>query len=501
MQGAELVNSNTPMVVILAASVLAMLASAGNGGKGWVASAFIAFLGFAAAFVLELLLSSGVVPLGTLTRGAFPSFASAVVYLAGALSVPAGIGYMRFTGAGEKRGEYHALMLLSAAGMSAMVAANDMLAFLIGLELASLPLYVLSAFRRGNRYSVEAGLKYFIIGAFGTALMVFGIALIYGFASASRDPLSFAAIGATAAAPGSHAWLLAPGLALFLSGMAFKLGLVPFHMWLPDVYQGAPTPVTAFMAAGIKAAVVWALMRILVYTVGFSAGHWWTPLCFLAVATMVVGNVAALVQGNIKRMLAYSSMAHTGYILSGLLAAGVLPSGPLSTEAAASVGYYLAVYAMMTVAAFTVAGMTESGDGRGVTMKGVEGLSRRRPGVALALAVTMFSLAGMPPTAGFFAKFYVFKAAVNAGLYWLAVIGVLNSLVSFYYYLRVLVHAYMESGDAERGTDEKPPIRVDVFSAACLAVAVGALLWLGIFPSQLSEAAVRAVASIAGGGR
>jgi NADH-quinone oxidoreductase subunit N len=261
-------------------------------------------------------------------------------------------------------------------------------------------------------------------------------------------------------------------------------------MWLPDVYQGAPTPITAFMSAGVKLSVVWVFVRVLVFGIGSGAGGWWGALCALAAITMTVGNLAALVQTNVKRMLAYSSIAHAGYIMLGVLGSSLLVKSGDAVSASSAL-FYSVAYAVMTVGSFIAVGMAEPAHGRGAELSDLDGLSARRPMLALALSVLMFSLAGMPPTAGFFAKFYVFKAAVDSNLYWLAVLGVVNSLVSFYYYLRIMIHAYMNgpAGDSGAGGRDAP-------GAAVVAVCLILVLVFGLAPDLLQGAASSAISAI-----
>jgi NADH-quinone oxidoreductase subunit N len=499
-----------PVLAVLGGAIVTMLMAAFARGRdaSFIGGFALAF--FAAAIWLDLRALSSPVPVpesvaAMLTPDAFSALADIVIYAGGALCVMMAGGYFRTHNL--VRGEFFSLMLFSAAGMSLMAMAADLLVLIIGLELASLSLYVMAAFSRTARASPEAGLKYFVTGAFASAFLVFGAALLYGFAVSSPagegmagSPLNIGILAIqirNAAESGGVTPILAAGLCMVLVGLAFKLGMVPFHMWVPDVYQGAPTPATAFMAAGMKAAAAAALVKILLVAFGkdmlFGTGGWWLLLAVIAVLTMSVGNLVALAQNNIKRMLAYSSIAHTGYLMLGLLAAAwVGPGTPEGIEAAVAVGYYVAAYMLMNVTAFAVVSYFETPRGGNLLVSDYAGLSRRHPGLILILAVALFSLAGMPPTVGFFAKFYVFKAAIDAKLYWLAVAGVINSLVSFYYYLRVLIFAYMHE-PVPAAPREAPTALLKI----SLAFSSLAILWYGLFPTSVLSAARSAFAFLA----
>ncbi len=370
-------------------------------------------------------------------------------------------------------GEYLALLLGATGGMVLMALANDLIVMFLGLELLSLPLYVLSAFWRTNEASLEAGIKYFVLGAFSSAFFLYGIALIYGATGATnlvRINLALTQGGLTPSP------LLLMGVGLLLVGFGFKVGLVPFQWWMPDVYEGAPTPVTAFMSVATKAAAFAAFFRAFLVAVPPGIVDWQLVLAAIAVLTMTVGNIAALVQTNIKRMLAYSSIAHAGYILVALVA-----GGDAGISAAA---FYLAAYAAMNLAAFGAVIALGQGTRERLTLAELSGAAQDQPWAAAALAISLFSLAGFPPFAGFVAKFFVFGAAVNAGYVWLAVIGVLNSLISVYYYLGPIVRMYM-SAPVEGW---KPSgARAPALLAAVVILMVLVTIAMGLFPSEVIQ--------------
>ncbi|HEX9116600.1 MAG TPA: NADH-quinone oxidoreductase subunit N, partial [Anaerolineae bacterium] len=335
-------------------------------------------------------------------------------------------------------GAYYALLLLATAGMRVMLVASDFLTIFIGLEILSLALYVLVGFNRGDSRSGEAALKYFLLGAFASGFFLYGIALVY----AATGSTGLAGIGQTLA-PSSQPLpgvpLLPVGIGLLIVGFGFKLALVPFHMWTPDVYQGAPMPVTAFMSVATKAAAFGAFIRVLAAVVTHDR-PWLLVIAVLAVLTMTLGNLAALRQTSLKRMLAYSSIAHAGYVLTGLAA-----GNPQGSQGAL---YYLLAYTFMNIGAFAVLLAVQGRDENDVSRERLTGLAGRQPVLAGLMALFMFSLTGIPPLAGFFGKLYVFSAAVQGNLAWLAAVAMLNSAIAAYYYLRVTVAMYMETPQA-----------------------------------------------------
>lgn len=361
------------------------------------------------------------------------------------------------------RGEYYALLLLSVVGMFVMVAAVDLFAVFMGLELMSLPVYALAGFDRRRLHSNEAGLKYFLVGAFASAILLYGVALLYG----ATGGTSFEGIraGFDTANP-----LAMAGLAMFVAGFAFKISAVPFHQWTPDVYEGAPTSVTAFMAVAVKIAAVATLLRFVRLALPDVLPDLQSVFAALALATMVVGNLMAVIQTNLKRMLAYSGIAHVGYMLIAFAVA--------TEEAWTALLFYLYAYAFMNLGAFgIITALARHGRERD-GLDDFAGLFERRPGMAASMTLFLVALAGLPGTAGFWAKLYVFKAAIDAGWVWLALVGVLTSVVSFYYYLRPTVMMFMREATTE------DPGELDFLPSLTLALCVVAVLWLGFMPND-----------------
>jgi NADH-quinone oxidoreductase subunit N len=361
----------------------------------------------------------------------------------------------------ERRGDYFALVIVTTMGMNLMAAAADLIMLYLAIEITSIPLYVLAGYLKRDDKSAESGLKYFLFGAMTSAVMLYGFSLVYGLAGETNLYNLTASLQAGQLSP----WVLLGVVVLVFVGFGFKISAVPFHFWSPDVYEGAPTPITAFISTASKAAGFAVLVRVMLAAFPSIASHWSTLLAILAAATMTLGNLLAIPQRNIKRLLAYSSIAHAGYALIGLVA--------LSEFGAASLVFYLIAYVVTNLAAFAVvilfaraAGSEEIAD--------YAGLSRRSPGLALVLLVAFLSLAGMPPLVGFAAKFYVFAAAVRSGWIWLAFVGVLNAIIGLYYYLVVLKVVYLYRSD-----DEGLQIPVPRPQAIALLVCVFAIIFIG----------------------
>ena len=378
--------------------------------------------------------------------------------------------------AGRLKFEFPVLVLLAATGMLMMISANDLIALYVGLELQSLALYVLAAFDRHSARSSEAGLKYFVLGALSSGMLLYGASLIYGFTGSTL----FADIAATVQPSGVNLGLVF-GLVFLLAGLAFKISAVPFHMWTPDVYEGAPTPVTAFFAAAPKLAAMALIVRTLFAAFPAVTHEWQQIVTFLAIASMALGSFAAIGQHNIKRLMAYSSIGHMGYALVGLAAGTV--------EGVQGVIIYLAIYLAMTLGTFACI-LAMRRKGRMVEdIDRLAGLSRTSPLMAFMLAMLLFSLAGIPPLAGFFAKFYVFLAAIHAGLYALAVTGVLLSVVGAYYYIRIIKLIYFDA----------PAARFEPMQGALVAVlGVNGLfvLFFFLYPAPLVNIAGAAAKSL-----
>jgi NADH-quinone oxidoreductase subunit N len=364
------------------------------------------------------------------------------------------------------KGEYYALLLFGVLGMMIMVSSTHFVTIFIGLEVMSIAIYVLCGLLSGNHRSAEASLKYFLLGAFATAFLLYGIALIY----ATTGLLDIREIAGYLVSGNFHLTpLFMIGLAMLLVGFGFKTASVPFHMWTPDVYEGAPTSITAFMATGIKAAAFGAFLRVFYTAFIPLLGAWSGMLWLIAAATMTVGNITALVQDDVKRMLAYSSIAHAGYILIAFVIGDRFSS--------AGILYYLLVYTFMNIGAFTVVILLGQKDAHHTDIEQYAGLAGRHPLIALAMTVFLLSLAGMPPLAGFMGKFYLLSAAIKAEYYWLAVIGVLNSVVAAYYYLRVVMYMYFREPAGEMSRPDFSPAYTVV-----IAISIWALFHMGIFP-------------------
>jgi NADH-quinone oxidoreductase subunit N len=430
----------------------------------------------------------------------FSSFMTVMVCIGTGLACLLASGFLKHRNA--ERGEFYALMLFAAAGMSLLALSNEFITLFINLEVLSVATYALTAFLRRGPRPAEAGFKYFILGAFAAALLLYGAALLYGATGTTRlSDLAQTLPGAMA----TKAGLVYAGFGLVLAGFAFKVAAVPFHMWTPDVYEGAPTPVTALMSVGVKAAAFVALVRTFLALVhGLDPQVPFTLFALLALLTMVAGNLLAMPQRNVKRMLAYSSIAHAGYLLLGVTAlfvpstakpgdaGGVLAATPLLANAAVNASvykgilFYLLGYTVTSIGAFgTLAAIERREDEtRGNTwdLERLAGLAQRQPGWAAAMAAFMLSLAGVPPTVGFLGKLFVFSAAVDAGLIWLAVVGVLASVAGTYYYLRVVVYMFMRPAPA----DAPAPFRHWTIEVALVTSAVATVL-LGIVPGPVSE--------------
>lgn len=429
---------------------------------------------------------------GMFVLDSFATYFKILLYLATGLTVLLSVRYLEV----ERihLGEYYAFLLFSTCGMMVMVSGADLITIYLGLELMSLSLYILAGFKRYEERSIEASAKYFVLGSFSSGVLLFGISLLYGLGGTTRlthlgslfeGPEAQGALSLLGAQPAL--WL---AMILLVVGFGFKVAAVPFHMWTPDVYQGAPTSVTAYMSVTTKAASFAAFLRVLMEALSPIEESWRVVLIGLSVMTIVVGNVVAIVQTNIKRMLAYSSIAHAGYALIGVAVGSEL--------GVFSLMLYLAIYTFMTLGAFGVVILVQRADGsspqaqerRTGEISGFSGLSRTHRLAAFVMLVFMFSLTGIPPTAGFVAKFYVFMAAVEADLIWVVVVGVLFSAVSAYYYLRVVMLMYMKEPEIQSAGVASPAV------TAALWVAVLVTLGLGVYPTLLVEYAQNALLGV-----
>ncbi len=422
-----------PEIVLSLGAIVLMLVSAWGGNAStravsWTAVAVLAGAGIA----LIGPASYGGSAFGGLYRAdAFAAFAKVLIYITTAVSIVIAPNFFRKSAGDDLRPEYPVLMLLAAAGMGMMVSAGDMLTLYVGLELQSLASYVLASFMRRDGRSAEAGLKYFVLGALASGILLYGISLVYGFSGTTLFS------GVADAYAGTHSMGLLFGLVFVFAGIAFKIAAVPFHMWTPDVYEGAPTPVTVFFASASKVSALALALRVAIEAMGPATDEWRQIVIFAALASIILGAVGAIGQTNIKRLLAYSSINNVGYALVGL-AAG-------TQEGVSSVLMYLTIYIAMTLGSFLVVLQMRGEDGEAIeTVASLSGMSRTRPALAAALAIFMFSLAGIPPLFGFYAKFAVFNAAIGAGLFPLAVIGYVASVIGAYYYLRVVKTMYFD---------------------------------------------------------
>ncbi len=380
-------------------------------------------------------------------------------------------------GEGVRHGEYYAMVLIATCGMMILVGATDLITVFLGIETMSIALYVLAGIRSERARSSEAALKYFLLGAFATGFLLYGMALLYG---ATGGKTNLAEIGQAITGLGNEAPVyLYAGVGLVMIGLLFKVAAVPFHFWSPDVYQGAPTPITAFMSAAPKAAALAAFLRVFAGALPDLSAVWGPALWMVAAVTMTLGNLVAIAQKDIKRMLAYSSIAHAGYLLIGVLAAA---HPDTQTAATAGIMFYLVAYYLMNIGAFTIAIIvSRARTGGDYQIDDYKGMAAVYPWTSAAMALFMISLAGIPPTAGFFGKLYVFSAAVKAGYITLVVIAVLNSAVSVFYYLRIVVFMYMQP-------EEKPSkVRLQPAMAVVIIICVLGILKFGLLPGYLMD--------------
>lgn len=415
---------------------------------------------------------------GMLAVDGFSRFLTILVLGSGLVAIMLSHDYL--TRLGIQRGEYYVLLMFSISGMMLMAMAADLIVIFLALELLSIPLYVLAGFARPKTDSEEAAIKYFLLGAFASGFLVYGVALIFG----ATGYTGLAEVLQVIEAGSADLTLLAVGAGLILVGLSFKVAAVPFHMWTPDVYQGAPSSVTAFMAVGAKVGGFAALMRIFVTSLGVLAIDFTAVLWGMAALTMILGNVVAIAQKNIKRMLAYSSIAQAGYILMALVPYGQEEN--LGDVIAAAL-LYLVAYAMMNFAAWAVVITMEKAEGKGLELSDYAGLGRKYPVLAAIMTVSMLSFTGIPPTLGFIGKFYLFRSVIDGGFVWLAIIGVLTSLVSAYYYLRVVIYMYMQDGE--------PTVQRDNWVYLIAAVTGVGMIVLGLISLPLLDWAYQAAIS------
>jgi len=471
----------TPIIPEMFLSVLAMVLLLINvfiPGDRKTYLSYLSFFGIVATGVLVGASWGGHIESfsGSVVLDNFATFFKMIFLVAAGLAILISDQYMEREGCNH--GELYPLILFTVVGMMLMASGTDLMTIFLGLEVMSVSLYVLAGFNRGNKKSNEAGLKYFLLGAFSTGFLLYGMALTYGATGTTRIAKIAATVGQMSL-PSNNIMLVA-GMLLMLTGFAFKVAAAPFHMWTPDVYEGAPTPMTAFMSAGPKAAGFAAALRIFLVALPTLQVEWSQVLWVLAVLTMTIGNITALRQDNIKRMLAYSSIAHAGYALVGFTAG--------NGTGTAGILFYMLSYAFMNIGAFAIIILVgKKGESNG-NVQDFAGFGVKHPVLAVAMSIFLFSLAGMPPTAGFIGKFYLFSGAIQKGYIWLAIIGVLNSAASVYYYLRVMVYMYMKDP-----TEEFDWMQVTLPMALCVAISVAGSLIPGIIPSLILQFAQQAV--------
>jgi len=471
-----------PVIVLASYGILAMLLSPWMRGNsralGGVALIGLLMTGWSLYRLWTMVAVTGPqeTAFGLVRIDPFGLFFSFIVVIVGFLSVLVSMSFLEREEADH--GEFYPLILFCLAGMLMMLHTTHLIMVLVGLEVFSLSLYVICGLTRGRVRSIESALKYFLLGAFSSGFFAYGMALLYG-ATGSLDMMRIGSIAASE--PTTLLWL---GLGLVVIGLAFKIAVVPFHQWVPDVYQGAPTNVTGFMAAATKTVAFAVLLRFLVGAFGNQTDVWVPMITWLAVLTMTVANLVALAQTNLKRLLAYSSIAHAGYLLVALVCR--------PEDGVAAIVFYLTAYAFMTVGAFAMLAAVGRGDAegeRGYTLAEWAGMGWRRPMIGAAMTLFLFSLAGIPPTGGFLGKYVIFKAAVNADQILLAVVMAVNAAIAAYYYLRVIVYMYMRESEVE-----EMPLPVTPAMATVMVVSAVAILYLGLAPNRIFDA----IAGLAG---
>ncbi|MFN7142357.1 MAG: NADH-quinone oxidoreductase subunit N [Myxococcota bacterium] len=420
---------------------------------------------------------------GMLRIDRYGVFFSACSILAGLLSLFMSDTYLERIGV--RVGEYYALVLFGVMGMMLMSFSNDLMMVFIALEVMSIAMYVLCALKRGDPKSVESGFKYFILGSFSSGILLYGVSFLYGaVGSTSLDALSaWLQSGHDAGAN----TLVAVGMALVVVGFGFKVASVPFHMWTPDVYQGAPTSVTALMSAGVKAASFAAFGRVVLGTLGGDATGWQGVLWWMAALTMIVGNLGALVQDDLKRILAYSSIAHAGYLLMAFVSVG--PGGVAASTSLGALLFYMLAYTFMNAGSFAVLSMFTKNGGDDTRIENLSGFGHSHPWLAAGLSICLLSLAGIPPTMGFVGKFYLFSAALEAGQRNLAIIGAVSAAAGVYYYIRPMIYMYMRPGH--------PAVTVDRRAAFAVALCAVVMIALGLVPSGIMDWAADSMLAVA----
>jgi len=478
MFSAEL-DAIVPMLCVTLAALASMGAEAFRGKNERLPIGGLGIVGLLGAAVSSVLLwNRSTNGFGVIAADNFGLFVTLTLVAVGILTILFSAPVLERDGI--PAGEYYSLVLFAIVGMMMMATASDLLVVFIALEILSLAVYVLTAIRRDNAAGTEAAFKYFLLGAFSSAFFLYGIAFTFGVTGTTR----LAAVGSylSAQAMTSNPLILV-AMGFLLVGFAFKISAVPFHMWTPDAYEGAPAVVTGFMSTGVKAAAFAAFARVFLSAFEPFKAEWVPVIAVIAALTMILGTVVGVAQTNLKRMLAYSSIAHGGYLLVGLVAANDAGKGAIL--------FYLLSYSVTNLAAFGAIALLGVKDRANDELRDYAGLWNSHPALAALMTVSLLSLGGLPPTAGFIGKYYIFIAAVSAGHYALAIIGVLTSVISVFFYLRVVVMMYM----ADRGTAEAPP-RVAGLGMAALALSIVAIVYLGVLPTRVLDLAAASIATI-----
>ena len=472
-------NAIVPMACVTAAGIAAMVAEAFRNPGERMPIAGLGVVGLIGAAIASIFLwNHNASSFDVVSADNFGLFVTGILIVVGLLSLA--ISAPTIDRENLPRGEYYALMLFATAGMMLMATASDLLVIFLALEVLSLAVYVLTGIRRDSAQATEAAFKYFLLGAFSSAFFLYGIAFTYGLTGSTRLDRIGSLMSAQSAAP-TAMQLLALGLVVV--GFAFKVAAVPFHMWTPDAYEGAPPAVTGFMSTGVKAAAFAAFVRVFLSAFEPLRGTWSEVIWVIAAATMIVGTVVGVAQSNVKRMLSYSSIAHGGYLLIGLLAGNDVGKSAML--------FYLLTYAITNIGAFGVIALLETGDRPGDRVRDYAGLWNDHPALAALMTIFLLSLGGFPPMAGFIAKWYIFTSAIKAGYTGLAIIGVLTSVVSVFFYLRIVVMMYMTPRETPRVVPAVPAI-----AGGALVVSAVLIFYLGVLPSRVIDWAASSIATI-----
>jgi NADH-quinone oxidoreductase subunit N len=468
-----------PIVCVWLGGLAAMLAEAYRSPDERMPIGGLGIIGLiASASTVLLLWGKGAQSFGVVTADNFGLFVALILIGVGVITIALSAQVIERDGIPS--GDYYALMLFGLGGMMLMAMANDLLVIFIALEILSLAVYILTAIRRDSRTGAEAAFKYFVLGGFASAFFLYGVAFTFGVTGTTR--LDQVVVIMSSRMAGQEV-LSILAFCLLLVGFGFKVSAVPFHMWTPDAYEGAPPVVTAFMSAGVKAAAFAAFMRVFMSAFGSFQPQWGPAIWVVSATSMILGVTAGVVQRNVRRMLAYSSIAHAGYLLMAMSSGTDFGKGAML--------FYLLTYALTTVGAFGVTALVATRDRENDDLADYAGLSKRQPGLALVMTIFLLSLGGFPPTAGFIGKWYLFSAAVTSGDYGLAIIGVLTSVVSVFFYLRVVVMMYMADDVAMA-----PITRPTAMSLVALAVPAVAIFYLGILPTRIMDLAIESIATI-----